>query len=88
MYIIEYIIKKFTRKKEQSTYNPVSEAEVKNYDDCEHIYMPVDSIGEILSCTKCGTLCKKSELKSELKGELQRELQRELKGRNFFMQND
>ncbi len=66
MFIIEYIIKKFT-KKPQSSYNPTA-TEEKDYEDCEHVYMPVDSTGETLSCTKCGTLCKKSDLKDELKG--------------------
>lgn len=75
MFIIEYIIKKFTKKKPQPEYNPTSIGE-KDYEDCEHVYMPIDSIGETLSCTKCGTLCMKSELKDEIKK------------KNFFMQSE
>lgn len=75
MFIIEYIIKKLTKKREFPDFNPVA-AEERDYEECEHVYMPIDSIGETLSCTKCGTLCKKSELKSELKS------------MNFFMNDD
>lgn len=74
MYFIEYIIKKFTKKKAKPEYNPTSGIE-KDYEDCEHVYMPVDSTGETLSCTKCGTLCMKSDLKAEIKKN------------NFFMQD-
>lgn len=31
--------------------------------NCEHIFMPIDSSGEILACSKCGEIKKKSELK-------------------------
>lgn len=74
MYFIEYIVKKFSKKKVEPVYNPTSNEE-KNYEDCEHVYMPIDSTGETLSCTKCGTLRKKSDLKDELKS------------MNFFMQD-
>ena len=33
--------------------------------NCEHIFMPIDSTGEILACSKCGELKKRSELKDE-----------------------
>jgi hypothetical protein len=71
MYFIEYIVKKFTQKKEKPIRNPLSENEIQDYETCEHVFMPVDSTGEILSCTKCGTLVKR----------------RELKNKNFFMQD-
>lgn len=65
MYFIELIIKKLTQKKEKPTYNPVSESKVENYENCEHVFMPIDSTNEILSCTQCGILVKKSELKNK-----------------------
>jgi len=65
MYFIEYIIKKFTQKKEKPTYNPVSESEIEDYENCEHVFMPIDSTGETLSCTKCGILKKRSELRNK-----------------------
>lgn len=36
------------------------EPDTKN---CEHIFMPIDSTGETLACTKCGELISRSELK-------------------------
>lgn len=76
MYFIEYIIKKFTKKKENATYNPVLQSEKQDYEDCEHVYMPIDSTGEVLSCTKCGILASQAKLKDELKN------------KNFFMQDN
>lgn len=65
MYIIELIIKKLLPKREKTTYNPVSENETGDYENCEHVFMPLDSTNEVLSCTKCGTLAKRSELKNK-----------------------
>ena len=33
-----------------------------DYEACEHVFMPVDSTGEILACTKCGIIAKKDEV--------------------------
>lgn len=65
MYIIELLIKILTNKKEKPMYNPLSEPEIQDYEDCEHTFMPIDSTNEILSCTKCGILVKRSELKNK-----------------------
>lgn len=73
MYILELIIKKFSQKKEKPAYNPLATNEAKeSYEVCEHIFMPIDSTNEMLSCTKCGLLVKRSELKNK----------------NFFMKNN
>lgn len=64
MYLIEFIIKKLTQKNEEN-YNPVSNEEIKDYEECEHTFMPIDSTNETLSCAKCGLIVKKSELKSK-----------------------
>ena len=29
---------------------------MEDYEVCEHVFMPIDSTGEILACTKCGVL--------------------------------
>lgn len=68
MYLIELILKKLTTKKEKSAYNPynqISDEENLDYESCEHIFMPIDSTNETLSCTKCGILVKRSELKNQ-----------------------
>ncbi len=65
MYLIELIVKKLTSKKEKPEYNKNSEDTSLEYENCEHIFMPVDSTGDILSCTKCGFLAKRSEAKNK-----------------------
>ncbi len=65
MYLIELIGKLFTHKKERSAYDPLNEDEAQDYEGCEHVFMPIDSTGETLSCTKCGLLVKQNELKNK-----------------------
>ena len=58
MYFIEKILKIFLKTKTKKVnYNP------QNIDICEHLFLPIDSSGEYLACTKCGKLIKKDELK-------------------------
>lgn len=71
MYFIELIIKKLTQKKDKSITNYPSDEDLQDYENCEHVFMPIDSTNEILSCTKCGIIKKRSELKNK----------------NFFIQN-
>lgn len=72
MYFIELIIKKLTHKKEKPVYNPLSESGSEEYEICSHIFMPIDSTNEILSCTKCGLILKRDEIKKK----------------NFFIQDE
>ena len=37
--------------------------EEENYEACEHIFMPVDSTGETLACSKCGLVVQKKDLR-------------------------
>lgn len=54
MYFIEKILKLFLKpKKKKITYTP------QEIDNCEHLFVPIDSTGEYLACTKCGKLIKK-----------------------------
>ena len=32
-------------------------------DTCNHLFLPIDSSGEVLACANCGKLINKSELK-------------------------
>ena len=47
-------------------YIPLEE-DIENQEDlnCEHIFLPIDSTGEILACSKCGDLKKRSDLKDK-----------------------
>ena len=59
MYILEKLIKFFKTKKIKTKYRP-SEIET-----CEHFFLPIDSSGEYLACTKCGKLIKAKDYKWE-----------------------
>lgn len=71
MYIIELLIKVFTKKKETPFYNSLNEEVEQDYENCDHTFMPLDSTNQTLSCTKCGLVVDKSKLKNK----------------NFFMGN-
>lgn len=63
MYFIEFIIKNLTQKKERKANNtnfPPANIEEEN---CEHVFMPIDSTNETLSCSKCGIIVKRNDLK-------------------------
>ena len=59
MYIIEVFIKWLNKRqtKERKMQKP-SFKEVDEALTCEHNFMPVDSTGLILACTKCGFVIK------------------------------
>ena len=60
MYILEVFIKWLNKRqtKEITPEKPSFEEEDEAL-TCEHKFMPVDSTGEILACTKCGFMIKK-----------------------------
>ncbi len=61
MYLIELIIKKFFNKNsgfiKQKTFEEAEE------ERCDHVFMPIDSTGEILACRNCGAVVHKNALK-------------------------
>ena len=62
MYILELIgkiIKSGCTKKSNKT---LSDDEQSEYEKCNHIYVPTDSTGLVLACTKCGLVVRKSNL--------------------------
>lgn len=61
MYILEVFIKWLNKRqtKEVKLKKPSFE-EVDEALTCEHNFMPVDSTGLILACTKCGFVVKKN----------------------------
>ena len=60
MYLIELIIKKFF-KKHNSYIKPLIEEE-QEAERCNHVFMPIDSTGEILACRNCGAIVPKNKL--------------------------
>lgn len=60
MYIIELLAKFLTNK---NTQNHLKNLEEKDYHNvCKHIFLPVDSTGETLACSKCGMIVKNNDL--------------------------
>lgn len=67
MYFIEFIIKKFFKKNKIQTktdFDPLEREPEREFSStsCEHIFMPIDSSGEILACSLCGMIVKKKDL--------------------------
>ena len=62
MYIIEVFINWLNKrqKKEKKLEKP-SFVELDEALTCEHNFMPIDSTGLILACTKCGFVVKKGK---------------------------
>ncbi len=56
MYIFELISKLIKEKK--SFKKPNKKASQEEYEECDHIFAPVDSTKKILACTKCGIIKK------------------------------
>ena len=62
MYIIEVFIK-WLNKRQTKEVKP-TKPNFKEEDEainCDHNFMPVDSTGTVLACTKCGFVVKKNE---------------------------
>ena len=68
MYIIELFIKWLNKNKRGNGANPANIYAAKSVPEeedealnCSHNFMPVDSTGTILACTKCGFVVKKRD---------------------------
>lgn len=74
MYIVELFVKWLNKNKRGRSANPdkiMEEGQFYNSEgeliseelddaiDCNHNFMPIDSTGEVLACTKCGFVIKK-----------------------------
>lgn len=67
MYIVEYIVKKLFKKRFDDTQMPNYSPKFDEYErvqtDCEeHVFMPIDSTGDVLSCINCGLVVHKNDL--------------------------
>lgn len=76
MFFLEKIINSLRKDKfhevledyeQKTSQNPLAQIPLEEdsdfeSDNCEHVFMPIDSTGEILACSKCGLIKKKSEL--------------------------
>lgn len=66
MYLLELITKYIQGKKykRQNDFDPFAQDEVEE-ECCEHVFLPVDSTGEVLACSKCGLVVNKKDLKDK-----------------------
>lgn len=57
--------KKYKRKLDFDPF--VQDEEISEFDseNCEHVFLPIDSTGETLACSKCGLVVKRKDLKDE-----------------------
>lgn len=67
MYIIELFVKWLNKNKRGEGANPNNiykerfEPDEDEALNCKHNFMPVDSTGNVLACTKCGFVVKRNE---------------------------
>lgn len=62
MYIFELANKLIKAcKKRQAENMDIEYSEETEIPKCEHIFLPIDSTGETLACSKCGLLIKKND---------------------------
>lgn len=75
MYIFELLVKYLKKDRvveildeydRKTALNPLDDIpeEVDESETCEHVFMPIDSTGEILACSKCGFVINKKDLQS------------------------
>ena len=76
MYIIELFFKlRDDYKNKKGIFAPKNKPlkfEEPEVEKCSHIFVPIDSTKEVLACSKCGMLVKRSEIQKDNNG-------------NFFM---
>lgn len=68
MYIFELIANAFRSKnKNFNTYNPldVQDELIEDSDNCEHLFMPLDSSNTMFACKNCGLVVSKEDLKNK-----------------------
>ena len=49
--------------RKDSSFDPFAQDDIEYSDNCEHIFLPIDSSGEVLACSKCGLVVNKKDLK-------------------------
>ena len=68
MYIFEVITKIIKGKKYKKLFPYQADYQddiVENPDDCEHLFMPLDSTNEMFACKYCGLVISKDQLNNK-----------------------
>ena len=63
MYIIELISKLIKKEEPFKKKKPDMPPEIDYEETCSHIFLPIDSTGETLACSKCGLIVKNDSSK-------------------------
>lgn len=73
MYLFELLVKYLKKDRvmeildehdRQNALNPLNNIPETDEDsNCEHIFMPIDSTGQTLACSKCGLVVNKKDLR-------------------------
>mgnify|MGYP005769274571 CR=1 FL=1 len=73
MYLFELLVKYLKKDRvieildehdRQNALNPLNEIpENEDEPNCEHMFMPIDSTGQTLACSKCGLVVNKKDLR-------------------------
>lgn len=68
MYLFELITKyiKGKRYRKSLDFDPFAQDEENdefNSENCEHVFLPIDSTEETLACSKCGLVVNRKDLK-------------------------
>lgn len=73
MYLFELLVKYLKKDRvieildehdRQNALNPLNEIPENEYEpNCEHMFMPIDSTGQTLACSKCGLVVNKKDLR-------------------------
>lgn len=66
MYIFELLAQIFKKKENLNTYNPLDiEENLEDDENCEHLFMPLDSSNTMFACKYCGLVVPKEKLKNK-----------------------
>lgn len=67
MYLFELITRyiKGRKYKFNRNFDPFAQDDIESIEECEHIFLPIDSSGETLACSKCGLVVNKKDLKDK-----------------------
>lgn len=69
MYFIELFVNALKKRKKNiktENFNPLDDKFYdEDYETCEHVFMPIDSTGEVLACRNCGLVVNRKDLKNK-----------------------
>ncbi len=57
MYIIE-LFYKLIKDYKSGKFKKKSKPEIETVEKCDHLFVPIDSTGRVLACSKCGEIYK------------------------------